>query len=171
MPHMADQIFGRSLIYICEHDEKGAMGLIINKPFPNDKAELILEKTGLNKISPNPGIYLGGPVDINNGFFLHQSTYNTKGTHQISDNLSITSNNSVIEDITNGQGPEQFRFSLGYAGWGEGQLNREVENGDWLVMPSNQEIIFNLPDEQKWRQAALQFGIDIMDVSGNTGIA
>ena len=171
MPHLEDQIFGRSLIYMCEHDEKGAMGLIVNKPFPVDKADLILEKIGLNKISPNPGIYFGGPVGINNGFFLHQSTYTTEGTHQISDNLSITSNNSVIEDIEKGIGPDDFRFSLGYAGWAEGQLNKEVENGDWLVMPSSTDFIFDTPDDQKWRKVAMQFGIDIMNVSGNTGIA
>lgn len=171
MPHMADNLFGKSLIYMCEHDEKGAMGFIVNKPFPNNKMEAILQQTGLHNILPHPDIYFGGPVNLNNGFFLHNSKYSIEGTHQISDDLSITSNNSVIKDIENGKGPDNYRFSLGYTGWSAGQLNKEVENGDWLVMPSSKKIIFETPDEKKWEKAAKEYGIDILNLSGQSGLA
>ena len=85
--NLNDQIFGHSLIYICEHDNKGAMGLIINKPFPKENLNLILKETGLINLKPLPNIYLGGPVGMNNGFFLHTSKYFTQGTQQISNKL------------------------------------------------------------------------------------
>ena len=83
-PHLNDQVFGHSLIYICEHDTKGALGFIINKPFPKENLTPILKETGLINLNPLPNIYLGGPVGINNGFFLHTSKYSIKGTQKIS---------------------------------------------------------------------------------------
>ena len=170
-PHLDDQIFGQSLIYICEHNKQGAMGLIINKPFPEEKTNTILKETGLINLNPLPNIYLGGPVGINNGFFLHNSTYTIEGTQQISNNLSITSNLQVIEDLSSGIGPKNYRFSLGYTGWDKNQLNEEIENGDWLLMPASLKLIFNTPDNKKWDKASLELGVDIMNISGNTGFA
>ena len=170
-PHLNDQVFGNSLIYICEHDQKGAMGFIINKPFPKDNLNLILKETGLINLNPLPKIYLGGPVGLNNGFFIHTSKYSTKGTQQISNELSITSNNIVVDDLANGIGPKKFRFSLGYTGWDKNQLDKEVENGDWLLMPSSSKLIFNIPDEKKWNKASSELGVNIMNITGNTGLA
>ena len=170
-PNLDDQLFEHSLIYICEHDNKGAMGLIINKPFPKENLNLILEETGLINLKPLPNIYLGGPVGMNNGLFLHTSKYYTQGTQQISNELSITSNNIVINDLSKGIGPKNFRFSLGYTGWDKDQLDKEVENGDWLLMPSSSKLIFKIPDEKKWSKASSQFGVDLMNISGNTGFA
>ena len=169
--HLNDQVFGHSLIYICEHDNKGAMGLIINKPFPKKNLNLILKETGLINLKPLPSIYLGGPVGMNNGFFLHTSKYFTKGTQKISNNLSITSNNSVIDDLSNGIGPKNYRFSLGYTGWDKDQLDKEIENGDWLLMPSSSKLIFNTPDDKKWDKVSSLLGVDIMNITGNTGFA
>ena len=170
-PNLNDQVFGQSLIYICEHDNNGAMGLIINKPFPKNNLNIILKQTGLINLKPLPNVYLGGPVGITNGFFLHTSQYSSKGTQQISNDLSITSNNIIVNDLKNGIGPNYFRFSLGYTGWDKNQLNNEVENGDWLLMPASKKLIFNIPDEKKWDTASSQFGVDIMNISGNTGFA
>ena len=171
MPHMDDLIFGRSIIFICEHDNKGAMGLIINKPFQSNKVNSILKKVGLDILQPNPNIYFGGPVGINNGFFLHTSKYSIDGTFQISDKLSLTSNNLMINDINQGKGPKKYQFSLGYTGWKKDQLDKEVENGDWLVFPSSSKLIFDIPDEKKWNMASSELGIDIMNITGKTGIA
>ena len=170
-PNLNDNIFNHSLIYICEHDNNGAMGLIINKPFPQENLTLILEETGLIDLKPLPNIYLGGPVGINNGLFLHNSQYNIEGTQKISNEISITSNNLVVDDLSKGIGPKKFRFSLGYTGWAKGQLDKELENGDWLLMPASSQLIFNIPDEQKWLNASSQFGVDIMNISGNAGLA
>ena len=170
-PNLNDQVFGNSLVYICEHDQKGAMGLIINKPFPKENLNLILKETGLINLKPLPNIYLGGPVGMNNGFFLHTSKYSTKGTQQISNELSITSNNIVIDDLVKGIGPKKYRFSLGYTGWDKNQLDKEVENGDWLLIPSSSKLIFNTPDEKKWNEASSELGVNIMNITGNTGLA
>ena len=170
-PNLNDHIFGHSLVYICEHDNNGAMGLIINKPFPQENLNIILKETGLIDLKPLPNIYLGGPVGMNNGLFLHTSKYSTKGTQKISNEISITSNNSVIHDLSNGIGPENFRFSLGYTGWDKKQLDTEVENGDWLLMPASSQLIFNIPDEKKWHKASSEFGVDITNIHGNAGFA
>ena len=77
----------------------------------------------------------------------------------------------IVNDLKNGIGPTYFRFSLGYTGWDKNQLNNEVENGDWLLMPASKKLIFNIPDEKKWDTASSQFGVDIMNISGNTGFA
>ena len=169
--HLEDQVFGRSIIYICEHDKNGAMGFIINKPFPEKNLKLILNETGLNKLEPHPNIYLGGPVGINNGFFIHSSKYSTKGTQKISKTISITSNNKVIDDLTNGTGPTKYQFSLGYAGWDKNQLDKEIENGDWFIMPASSKLIFNTPVNKKWETVTSEFGVDLVQITGNTGFA
>ncbi len=171
MPHMTDAMFRKSLVYICEHDKKGAMGLIVNKPIPSDNVGEILQQTRLDKADPHPQVYFGGPVSINQGFILHDYRYKVDGTFELSEEMSLTSNPKIVDDIISGNGPEYFRFTMGYAGWGENQLEREFENGDWLVMPANTELVFQLPDDQKWELAARKLGIDIMDISGSTGFA
>ena len=169
--HLEDQLFGKSIVYICEHDKNGAMGFLINKPFPEKNLKLILQETGLSKLEPHPNIYLGGPVGINNGFFIHTSKYYTEGTQKISKTISITSNLNVIDDLANGLGPNKYRFSLGYAGWDKGQLDQEIENGDWFIMPATSKLIFNTPDSKKWDTVSSEFGIDLVEITGNTGFA
>ena len=105
------------------------------------------------------------------GLILHDSTYNVEGTLPISNSLSLTSNNQIINDLKIGNGPKEFRFSFGYAGWEEGQLEREIENGDWLLMPADNSFIFSIPNEDKWKTAALKFGIDILELGGSAGLA
>ena len=171
MPHMNDPIFSKSLIFICEHSADGAMGIIINKPMISENTEDIIKQTGLSQITPQPEIYFGGPVKLEMGLILHDSNYITDGTLSISNSIGLTSNNQIIDDIKNGNGPNDFRFSFGYAGWEKGQLEREIENGDWLLMPADNNFIFSIPNSDKWEKAALKFGIDILDLGGNAGIA
>ena len=85
--------------------------------------------------------------------------------------MSITSNEEILNDMSRGKGPDKFRFTFGYAGWGSNQLEREFENGDWLLLPSNIGFIFDTPDEKKWEEATGSFGIDILNISGSTGIS
>ena len=171
MPHMNDPIFSKSLIYICEHDNDGAMGLIINKPMISENAADIIQQTGLAQIKPPPDIYFGGPVNLEMGLILHDANYNIEGTLTISKSVALTSNKQIVLDLKNGGGPDEFRFSFGYAGWGKGQIEREIENGDWLLMPADDNFIFSIPNTDKWQKAASKFGIDILDLGGSAGIA
>ena len=104
----------------------------------------ILNQTGLNQINPNPEIYLGGPVAIETGFILHDASYKSKGEISITNNIKLTSNNQIISDLINDNGPLDYIFSLGYSGWSEGQLEKEIEDGDWLIMPASYNHIFKI---------------------------
>ena len=171
MPHMNDPIFTKSMIYVCENNPEGSLGIIINKPMVYQNAVDILQKTGLEKIQPAPEIYFGGPVNIEMGLILHNAGYEIEGTLTVSNAIALTSNKQIINDLKTGGGPEQFRFSMGYAGWGQGQLEREIENGDWLLMPADVDFIFSIPDADKWKAVATRLGIDISDLGGSAGIA
>ena len=170
MPHLNDPIFSKSLIYICQHDKNGAMGIIINKPMQSKNSKEIIYKTGLEVINPIPEIYFGGPVDIEMGIFLHDCSYDIEGTLSISDTISLTSNKKIVSDIKNGNGPQKFKFLFGYAGWSEGQIEKEIENGDWLLMPSDDKFIFSISNSEKWERATLKFGIDISNLGGSAGL-
>ena len=175
MPHVSDPIFKQSLIYICNHDKNGAMGLIINKPISNlqlnQEVESILKETKLSKMNPTPNIYFGGPVDLNMGIILHPLDYITNKTIRISNHVGVTSDSKIINDIIKGDGPSMFRFSIGYAGWSNGQLEEEFVNGDWLIVPSKPDLIFNMPDDKKWKYINHKLGIDISTISGHSGFA
>ena len=105
------------------------------------------------------------------GLFLHDFSYDIEGTLSISKSVALTSNKQIVADLKNGNGPEEFRFSFGYAGWGKGQIEREIENGDWLLMPADDNFIFSISNSDKWKKAASQFGIDILDLGGSAGLA
>ena len=171
MPHMNDPIFSKSLIYICEHDKDGSMGLIINKPMISENAADIIQQTKLAQINPLPDIYFGGPVNLEMGLILHNASYIIEGTLSISKSVALTSIKQIVADLKNGDGPSEFRFSFGYVGWGKGQIEREIENGDWLLMPADDKFIFSIPNSDKWQKAASKFGIDILDLGGSAGLA
>ena len=175
MPHVNDPVFKESLIYVCSHDKSGAMGLIINKSISdlqlNQEIDLILTQTKLNKMKPKPNVYFGGPVDMNMGIILHPLDYATKKTIKISSDIGVTSDSKILNDIVKGSGPSIYRFSIGYAGWSDGQLENEFENGDWLIVPSDSEMIFAMPDNQKWNYIKNKLGINVSDLSGNSGFA
>ena len=168
---MNDPIFSKSLIYVCEHNKDGSMGLIINKPMISENAAEIIQQTGLTQINPMPEIYFGGPINLEMGLFLHDTAYDIEGTLSISKSVSLTSNKQIVIDLKNGNGPNVFRFSFGYAGWGKGQIEREIENGDWLLMPADDNFIFSIPNSDKWEKAASKFGINILDLGGSAGLA
>jgi putative transcriptional regulator len=169
MPHLTDPYFGRSLVFICEHDDQGAMGVIINKSFEDESVKeifptLIVNDDAINEvISP---MYFGGPVDLERGFLLHSADFLTDETLQITDEFSLTSNSIILDAIKAGDGPQYFKMMLGYAGWGTGQLEREIENGDWLFQAVTPEFIFRGNEAEKWHSAMHSFGIEMAPATG-----
>ena len=174
MPHLTDESFNKAVIYICDHSPHGALGLVINRPMASAKVEMILKALGVDitdATKPLSNIYYGGPVQPGLGFVLHSPEYNTEETSKLSSEIALSTNIEVLTDIGQGKGPEQYRLSLGYAGWGEGQLERELANGDWLPVPADAEFVFDKPDGVKWDEAARRFGIEIADFGGPGGMA
>ena len=171
MPHLDGSCFEKSLIYICQHDKNGSMGLIINKPLHNKSSTTVLNELKLTNLVPKPLVYIGGPVNLKAAMILHDNNYSLSSTLKLSNNISLTSNKKILSDIKLGKGPTFFRLGLGYSGWTEGQLEKEIKSGDWLLLPMNSEFIFNISDDKKWDYACNQIGIDINKISKNSGLA
>ena len=172
MPHMNDPNFARSVVYVCEHTENGAMGLVINKPLGHiDFADILRQ---LNITIPEfrlPNVYFGGPVELYRGFCLHSNEYHLEDTICITETISLTANKTIINDIANNAGPQDLLFLMGYAGWAPNQLEYEITENGWLIVPSSDDIIFDLTDDKKWEMAAKRYGIDITMMNEAVGNA
>lgn len=171
-PQMPDPRFEEHLIYICAHSEEGTMGLAINRPNPAFCMEEVLK--GAHLAIPEkelPPIHIGGPVELESAFILYRSEYHTQHKIQVSNTVALTRETRVLEDIAQGGGPEAYLFVLGYTGWGPGQLEKELVDHGWLTLPANDDIIFDMPDEMKWKAAAMQYGIDITVFEDQIGYA
>lgn len=170
-PQMPDPRFQEQVVYLCAHNEEGAMGLVINNPNPEVTLREVLQ--GANLPIPEgllPPIYMGGPVEIDAGFVLYSSDYVNSNSLEVSPDIFLSRDTKLLEDISLGEGPRHYLFMLGYAGWGAGQLEAELVDNSWLIVPGSFEILFKTPDELKWKLAAHSFGIDIAvfgDVVGN----
>ncbi|KGO34405.1 MAG: YqgE/AlgH family protein [Desulfoprunum sp.] len=171
-PRMPDPRFEEQVILICAHNNEGAMGVAVNKPNPAFSLSEILNGAHLpipeKKLPP---VYVGGPVELESAFILYQSDYQTEYRLEISPTISLSRETKVLEDIARGRGPEKFLFLLGYTGWGPGQLEQELVSDGWLTVPASDHIIFDTPDEFKWKAAAMQFGIDISTFGDYIGYA
>lgn len=170
-PQMPDPRFEQHVIYMCAHNAEGAMGVSVNRPNHHFSLAEILQGANLpipdKKLAP---VHIGGPVDLESAFILYRSEYTTEHKLDISQTVSLTRELKVLEEIAKGGGPATYLFILGYTGWGPGQLENELLNNGWLSLPANDRIIFDTPDEQKWKAAALEYGIDIAtfeDIIGN----
>ncbi len=171
-PQMPDPRFAEHVIYICAHNDEGAMGVAINRPNSSISLAEVLQGTGL----PVPGetlppVYIGGPVELESAFILFLSDYSTEHKLNVSKTVSLTRETRVLEDISRGEGPEHYLFILGYTGWGPGQLERELVEQGWLTLPASDDIIFHMDDSQKWKAAAMQYGIDITIFEDEIGYA
>lgn len=176
MPALQDPIFRRSVVYICEHNPEGAMGIIINKPLENLKIEGILEKL---KITPEPRdesirldkpVMLGGPLAEDRGFILHTPPSNFTSSIRISDNTVMTTSRDVLETLGTDKQPSDVMVALGYSSWDKGQLEQEILDNAWLTAPADLNILFKTPIADRWRDAARLIGVDILtmpDVAGH----
>lgn len=177
MPSMGDPRFDRAVIFICSHDEEGAMGLVINHALPGiDFSDLVKQlkvksdiKVDFEKLDL-PVMY-GGPVESARGFLLHSGDFIRAETMQINQLYGVTGTLDALKDIALGKGPENLMFILGYAGWDAGQLESEIMQNVWLVSEPDKEIIFAPNCQNKWTQAVGKLGIDPAMLSGEIGSA
>jgi putative transcriptional regulator len=173
MPALSDPNFHHTATYICEHNDEGALGLVINRPTDLQLGE-ILEHMGIEAtagdISGQP-VCLGGPVQNDRGFVLHQPVGDWEATLKVTELTGITSSRDILEAIARGEGPEKTFITLGYAGWGAGQLEQELAANAWLSGPADSRIVFDTPYEQRWEAAAGLIGVDIKLLSGEAGHA
>ncbi len=170
-PQMLDDRFKEQVIYLCTHNNEGAMGLSINNPNQEISMLEILSSTNIPLTQrPLPPVYMGGPVEVSAGFILYTSGYQAVNSMEVTPRISLSRDARLLKDISQGKGPDDFLFLLGYAGWAAGQLEHELMDNSWLTVPGDEDVIFRTPDEFKWKKAARRYGIDISmfsDVVGN----
>lgn len=172
MPGLNDSSFAHTVTYICEHSDKGAMGVVINAATPMLLKE-IFSQMDLDDLSDQGDqmVMSGGPVQPERGFVLHTNEAKWQSTLEISPDVSLTASRDIITALAAGRGPKQCLIALGYAGWGEGQLEAEIAANSWLTVPANKDIIFNTPLEERWTSAAQTLGIDVNLISSTAGHA
>ncbi len=173
MPSLEDGNFSKSVTYICEHDENGALGITINRASEISLQEILLQLQITSVIDEvnNQTILNGGPVQIDRGFILHSPAGNWESSLKVTDTIAVTTSQDIMQSIANNQGPEKALIALGYAGWGPGQLEYEMSENTWLSCPATADIIFNTPIEKRWTAAAMLLGIDLQLLSNQTGHA
>jgi len=177
MPGMADESFNGSVVYLCEHTERGALGLVINKPIDItlrhlfERVDLSLEREDLAQ-SP---VFYGGPVQTERGFVLHERLSDDGGSYSstltVPGGLEMTTSRDVLEALSHGAGPRKVLITLGYAGWGAGQLEDELARNGWLTVDADPDVIFDTPVEQRDSRALLLLGVDPGMLSQEAGHA
>lgn len=174
MPGMSDPRFDRSVILICAHSDREAMGLIVNKPAPGLRLDQLLDQLGIETgvECPDMGVHLGGPVEHGRGFVLHSCDYTTNtSTLPIDARFGMTATLDILEDLAQGRGPERAMLMLGYAGWGPGQLEGEIARNGWLTADADADLVFAADDGSKWARALALLGIDPLLLSASAGHA
>ena len=173
VPHMNDDIFGHSVIYICEHNLEGAMGLIINKPMDGISFKKLKNQNHINsdlfeKIKMK--LFFGGPILVEKIIALHTNELKIETAISLNNKISISSGKEIIRDIENDINLN-YKLFCGHSGWSPGQLEKEIENGDWLLQTSKTDLLFNQTAEKIWENATESLGINIIDISNMSGSA
>jgi len=178
MPGMADDTFAGTVVYLCEHNEKGALGLVINKPIDIklknlfEKVELSLDREELAELP----VYFGGPVQTERGFVLHERLGSAAGegyssTMSVPGGLEMTTSKDVLEALSSGAGPKKILVTLGYSGWQAGQLEDELGRNGWLTVDADPTVIFDTPTEKRYDRALSLLGFDPRMLSQEAGHA
>ena len=173
MPSMADPNFSRSVTLLCQHNEHGAIGITVNRQSGFTLAELFfqLDISCDDKEVLSRAVLEGGPVSPDHGFVLHTPIEGFDSSIQINDDIMVTTSRDVLAAIAAGKGPDKFLVALGYAGWGDGQLEFEMRQNAWLAVPADKEILFESTLPQRWGKALGKLGISISDLHGVGGHA
>ncbi len=174
MPSMDDGFFTRSVIYVCAHSPAGAMGIVVNQQLPDVGFGELLSQLQLPyapEIRAEPIVHFGGPVETGRGFVLHSTDFMREDTVRINESMCITGTIDILQAIAEGRGPARSIFALGYAGWGAGQLEEEMQANTWLTAPADEELIFSTTLGNKWEKALAHLGIDPLTLSIEAGHA
>ena len=176
MPSMDDPVFGGSVVYICEHNDKGVLGVIINKP-TDMTMEILFERIdltisdGLHNEVVNEPIMFGGPVQDDRGFVLHTPGAQYSSSLTVTSEVAFTTSIDVLEAVANGAGPQRLLVSIGYAGWSPGQLEEEIGRNGWLTVGADAHVLFDLPIEERYTAAIKLLGIDPLMLASEAGHA
>jgi putative transcriptional regulator len=173
MPSMMDPNFHQTVTYICEHNDRGALGIVVNRPMDMELGDVFsqLEMEGTGENLAHLPVLRGGPVQMERGFVLHESPDNWDSTVEVEPSIYVTTSQDILSAMAAGKGPERAVVALGYAGWGAGQLEDEISANAWLSVPAVADIIFDTPFADRWRQSAGLLGVDVATLSGAAGHA
>ena len=173
MPALEDPYFSNALVYICEHNENGALGIIVNRPIDMDLAGLFDKidiKLSAENLAKLP-VYFGGPVQLDRGFVLHRPVGNWQSTLAVNREVGLTSSRDVLNSVGSEGLPAEIIVTLGYSGWDAGQLESELAQNSWLTVPAMTEILFDLPPEERLPAAMQKLGISFSQLSDVAGHA
>ena len=173
MPGLMDENFNQAVTYICEHDQNGTFGIIINRESEITLDDVMQQMNIPYRQQDNKSVpvYTGGPVQANRSFILHRPTGNWDSSLIVNDTVALTTSRDILEAIAENKGPDDNIIALGYAGWGPGQLEQEMADNTWLSCPAEEQIIFNTPVEDRWQAAAKLIGVDVQLMSNDAGHA
>ena len=173
MPSLKDPAFSQSVVYMCEHNDEGAIGIIINHP-SSLNLDKLFEHISIDsdhaKDSDLPVLY-GGPLQQDRGFVIHRPKGNWRSTLEMAPDIAITTSQDILEAVAKGKGPKDVLVALGYAGWEGGQIEQEILDNDWLSYPADTSIIFETPFADRWMAATTLMGVDIHSLSDDVGHA
>lgn len=172
MPGMPDPRFEKSVIYMCAHSEEGAMGLILNQLVDNLDFDELLDQLEVD-ILPRRRleIHLGGPVESARGFVLHSTDYMADDAMQVNEQFALSASVEILREIAAGRGPAECLLAIGYAGWGPGQLEAEVQDNGWLTVPADKGLVFKGDVDTMWQRSLAQIGVDVSTLSTTAGRA
>lgn len=173
-PSMEDPYFARTVTYICEHNEHGAMGLVINQPVGMKLKELVAQVDDKAEVIDSKAediILAGGPVSQDRGFILHTSQPGWASSLNMTPEVMVTTSKDIISSLGNNDAPEKSLIMLGYAGWTAGQLEEEIQTNSWLMVEADTEVLFDTPIHKKWETAVQRLGIDVWQLGPEIGHA
>jgi putative transcriptional regulator len=172
MPAMSDPNFSRTLTFVCEHNERGALGIVVNRPIEVTLAALFKQVEIPLEDSPLAGqpVFFGGPVQVDHGFVLHRPVGAWKSTLPVGD-IGLTTSRDILEAMSTGGGPRQHLVALGYAGWAPGQLEDEILRNGWLTVPADLDLIFDVAPEERYEAAMQALGVNTANLSEEAGHA
>lgn len=173
MPAMRDPNFAQTVTLICQHNDDGALGIVINRTVDLTVGD-VLDQMSIPKqhsvYTPQP-VHYGGPVQTDRGFILHQNLGRWDSTLAVNNHIGLTTSRDILEAMARNEGPDRSIVALGYAGWGSGQLEQEITENAWLSGPADYDVIFNTPVQRRWAAAAELLGVDMRLISSEAGHA
>ncbi|MDZ4201651.1 MAG: YqgE/AlgH family protein [Gallionella sp.] len=173
MPSMQEGVFAGTLTYICEHNENGALGIVVNRPISLSLGEMF-DQINIPMHQPelrDLPVHFGGPVQTERGFVLHDTEKDWQSTLRINEHLALTTSKDILEAVGEGNGPRKLLVTLGYAGWDQGQLEHEMGENAWLTVGASEHILFDLPPDERLPAAMALLGIDFASLSEDAGHA